>query len=100
MCIRDSSSDAVLSEEHMLGTAEADALSTQVNCLLCVARVIGVGHDQQLTSSVCPAHEAVSYTHLNKTEGDHMTPAGTFPLAFVFSDIAQDTKMPFVRRCV
>ena len=43
----------------MLGTAEADALSTQVNCLLCVARVIGVGHDQQLTSGVCPAHEAV-----------------------------------------
>ena len=51
--------DAVLSKEHMLGTAQADALSTQVNCLLCVARVISVGHDQQLTSGVCPAHEAV-----------------------------------------
>ena len=33
--------------------------STQVNGLLCVARVVGVGHDQQLTSSVCPAHKAV-----------------------------------------
>ena len=43
----------------MLGTAQADALSTQIHCLLCVARVISVGHDQQLTSSVCPAHEAV-----------------------------------------
>ena len=51
--------DAVLSEEHVLGTAQADALSTQIHCLLCVTRVISVGHDQQLTSCVCPAHEAV-----------------------------------------
>ena len=32
----------------------------------------------------------------NKTEGDRMTPAGTFPICFVFSDKAQDTKLPFV----
>ena len=51
--------DAVLGEEHVLGTAQADALSTQVNGLLCVARVVGVGHDQQLAGSISPAHEAV-----------------------------------------
>ena len=51
--------DAVLREEHMLGTAQADALSTQIHCLLCIARVIRIGHDQQLTSCVSPAHEAV-----------------------------------------
>ncbi len=44
------SGDAVLSEEHVLGTAQADTLSTQVNGLLCVARVVGVGHDHQSTS--------------------------------------------------
>lgn len=32
----------------------------------------------------------------HKTEGDHMTPIGTFPLCFVFSASKQDTKMPFV----
>lgn len=32
----------------------------------------------------------------NKTEGDRMTPAGTFPIYFVFSDKAQNTKLPFV----
>ena len=32
----------------------------------------------------------------HKTEGDHMTPIGTFPLRFVFSTSKQDTKMPFV----
>ena len=51
--------DAVFCEEHVLGTAQADALSTQVNGLLCVTGVIRIGHDQQLTCSVCPAHEAV-----------------------------------------
>src|SRR5699024_4469945 len=51
--------DAVLSEEHVLGTAQADALSAHVDSLLCVARVVGVGHDQHLAGSVGPAHEAV-----------------------------------------
>ena len=37
------SGDAVLGEEHMLGTAQADALSTHIDGVLCVARVVGVG---------------------------------------------------------
>lgn len=49
---------------------------------------------QELSTTAAIGSNGITY---NKTEGDHMTPAGTFPLAFVFSDIAQDTKMPFVR---
>lgn len=33
----------------------------------------------------------------NKTEGDHMTPAGTFPVLFAFSTSPQNTKIPFVQ---
>ncbi len=33
----------------------------------------------------------------NKTEGDHMTPAGTFPILFAFSTSPQNTKIPFVQ---
>ena len=50
--------DAVGLKEHMLGTAQADALGAEVHALLGVARVVGVGEDLQLTGSVGPAHEA------------------------------------------
>ena len=33
----------------------------------------------------------------NKTEGDHMTPAGTFPILFAFSTLPQNTKIPFIQ---
>lgn len=33
----------------------------------------------------------------NKTEGDHKTPAGTFPILFAFSTVPQNTKLPFVQ---
>ena len=33
----------------------------------------------------------------NKPEGDHKTPAGTFPILFAFSTVPQNTKLPFVQ---
>lgn len=47
-----------------------------------------------LTTAAAIGSRGITY---NKTEGDHMTPAGTFPLVFAFSSTAQDTKMPFVK---
>ena len=47
-----------------------------------------------LTTTAAIGSNGITY---NKTEGDHMTPAGTFPLVFAFSSTAQDTKMPFVK---
>lgn len=47
-----------------------------------------------LTAAAAIGSRGITY---NKTEGDHMTPAGTFPLVFAFSSTAQDTKMPFVK---
>lgn len=47
-----------------------------------------------LTTTAAIGSSGITY---NKTEGDHMTPAGTFPLIFAFSSTAQDTKMPFVK---
>ena len=47
-----------------------------------------------LTATAAIGSRGITY---NKTEGDHMTPAGTFPLVFAFSSTEQDTKMPFVK---
>lgn len=33
----------------------------------------------------------------HKTEGDHKTPAGTFPICFAFSNTTQNTKLPFIK---
>ena len=41
-----------LGEEHMLGAAQADALGAEVDRLLRVARVVGVGLDVQAAGSV------------------------------------------------
>ena len=49
---------------------------------------------EELSTTAAIGSNGITY---NKTEGDHMTPAGTFSLGFVFSDSAQDTKMPFVK---
>src|SRR5699024_2614143 len=64
--------DAVLSEEHVLGTAQADALSAHVHSLLCVARVVGVGHNQHLAGSVSPAHEAVEVLVAGGSHGGNL----------------------------
>ena len=45
-------------EEHMLGTAQADAFRAELACLRSVARRIAVGADVQGTDLVSPAHEA------------------------------------------
>ena len=43
----------------MLGAAQADALGAEIDRLLRIARVVGVGLDVQAASCVSPAHEAV-----------------------------------------
>ena len=50
--------DTVGLEEHVLGTAQADALSTKLHGLLGVAGVIRVGADLHLTVLVRPSHDA------------------------------------------
>ena len=51
--------DAVSLEEHMLGTAQADALCAEGGCLLRVVRGVGVRADLQTAELVGPAHQAV-----------------------------------------
>ena len=50
--------DAVALKEHVLGTAQANALSAEVNSVLGVTGVIGVGKDLQTANAVSPAHKA------------------------------------------
>ena len=64
--------NAVLSEEHMLGTAQTDALGTHVNSVLSVLRVISVGHDLHLTVGVSPAHEALEVGVLGGSNGSNL----------------------------
>lgn len=49
---------------------------------------------EELSTTAAIGSNGITY---NKTEGDHATPAGTFPLGFVFSTYDQDTRMPFVQ---
>ncbi len=49
--------DAALSEEHVLGAAEADAFRPEGTGLLGVARHIGIGADLELAQRVGPTHE-------------------------------------------
>ena len=51
--------DAVSLKEHMLGTAQADALGAEGGSLLGVVRGVGVGADLQLAELVGPAHQTV-----------------------------------------
>ena len=51
--------DAVSLEEHMLGTAEADALCAEGDSLLRIMRRIGVRADAQLAVLVGPGHQTV-----------------------------------------
>ena len=64
--------DAVLGEEHVLGTAQTDALGTHVNGVLSVLRVISVGHDLHLTVGVSPAHEALEVGVLGGSNGSDL----------------------------
>ena len=64
--------DAVLGEEHMLGTAQTDAFSTHVDSVLGVARVVGVGQDLHLTGSVSPGHEALEVGVLGGSHGGNL----------------------------
>ena len=50
--------DAVALEEHVLGTAQTDALCTELNSLLGVTGVIGIGKYLQTAHAVGPAHKA------------------------------------------
>ena len=54
--------DAVALKEHVLGTAQADALSAEVDGLLGIAGVVGVGKDLQTANAVSPAHKAAKVT--------------------------------------
>ena len=44
-------------EEHVLGTTQADALSTQLTSLSCVGGVVGVGLDAEMTDFVGPGED-------------------------------------------
>ena len=47
---------------------------------------------QQMQASAAIGSNGITSS---KAEGDHQTPAGTFPILFAFSDTAQTTKLPF-----
>ena len=64
--------DAILGEEHVLGTAQTDALGTHVNGVLRVTRVVGVGHDLHLAVCVSPAHEALEVGVLGGSDGSDL----------------------------
>jgi len=49
--------DAVRGEEHVLCSAESNAMSTKVSCYLCIKRGISIGADFQPANLVCPLHE-------------------------------------------
>ena len=66
-------SDAVSIEEHMLGTGQADAVSTQLNCLGSVTRVVGVGTDFQAAILVSPAHDTAKLTGDGRIDGRNDT---------------------------
>ena len=54
--------DTAFLEEHVLGTAQADALGAQLSCPDGVAGGIGVGADMQTAVLVSPAHDAAEFT--------------------------------------
>ena len=66
------SSNTILSEEHMLGTAQANAFSAHINSVLCIARVIGVGHNLHLACFVSPAHKALEVSVLGGSDGSDL----------------------------
>ena len=49
--------DTVCLEEHMLGTAQADAFGAEAESDFRVMRRIGIGADLQVADSICPAHQ-------------------------------------------
>ncbi len=55
-------SDSVSFKEHMLGTAQTDSLSTELECLLGVGGSIGVGANLHSADFICPAHKAAEIT--------------------------------------
>ena len=61
--------DAVLGKEHMLGTAQTDALGAHIDGILRVGRVVGVGQDLELASLVGPAHETLEVGVLGGSNG-------------------------------
>lgn len=65
--------DAVLGEEHMLGAAQADALGAEVDRLLRVARVVGIGLNVQAAGSIGPAHETVEILVAGGGDGRDLT---------------------------
>ena len=48
---------AILLEEHMLRSAQADTLRAELDGLLCVARIVSVRADSQCAVLVCPYHQ-------------------------------------------
>ena len=55
-------SNPVFLEEHMLGTAKADSLCSQLTCFLCVSRCIRICTNLHGTELVCPSHDAAKLT--------------------------------------
>ena len=58
---KDQALDVVLpiTEEHVLGPQETDALSAHTTCPSSVWRGVGIGADQHSPTAVCVAHDAV-----------------------------------------
>ena len=63
--------DAVALEEHMLGTAQADALGTQLTGLGGVVGGIGIGADLQAAELVGPGHDAAEVAAHAGIHGGH-----------------------------
>ena len=54
--------DAAFAEEHVLGTAEADALRAERSRLLCILGRIGIGADAERLVLICKLHDAAEVT--------------------------------------
>ena len=63
--------DAVALEEHMLGAAQADALSTQLTGLGGVVGGVGIGTDLQAAELIGPAHDAAEVAADAGVHGTH-----------------------------
>ncbi len=65
--------DTVAFEEHVLRAAETDTLSTEVTCLFCITRRIGVGTNESLCIFCCKVHDCAEIAVKFGIAGRHLT---------------------------
>ena len=56
------SEDSLRIKEHVLCTAKSDTFGTELSCLLCIMRCIGIGTNSKLSVLVSPAHDPSELT--------------------------------------